>query len=266
MRKRLLVFCSVIMTVSLMTGCFVRLPRETLSTIDGDIKCEFRVGQNARFIGPAVETDAVFDKEEFIKLFNEESQYDPIHLQYHLDECDLKINTDKQPEEWDKIFNSEINIKAVYGEDSRSVDVYWYDSKLYFFVLSMGERSKPEEIGEYYIELSDEMTEYWKPIIDRVAEEAEAASSTPLTLDMVVELAAKGEELTWSDFQQYKCTIVYPGSYVKNYDIDQNFELEIAGESDIGKPKHIRLISKASGNRIDIRTKDVEEFISAEME
>ena len=130
----------------------------------------------------------------------------------------------------------------------------------------MGNRSKPEEIGEYYIELSDEMTEYWKPIIDRVAEEAEAASSTPLTLDMVIELAAKGDELTWSDFQQYKCTIVYPGSYVKNYDIDENFELEIAGESDIGKPKHIRLISKASGNRIDIRTNDVEEFISAEME
>ena len=88
------------MIICLMTGCFVSLLIETLTTIDGDIKCEFRVGQNARFIDSAVDTDVVFDKEEFIKLFNEDSQYDPNYYKNHLDKCDLKINTEEQPEEW----------------------------------------------------------------------------------------------------------------------------------------------------------------------
>jgi hypothetical protein len=251
------------MAVFVMAGCFAKLPKETLKKIDGDIKCEFRVGQNPRFIGSAVETDSVFDKEKFIKLFNEYGKYDPIHLKYHLEECDLKINSEKQPEEWNKMFNSGINIKAVYGEESRSVDVYLYDSKLYFFVLSMGARSKPDEIGYYYIELSDEMTEYWRPIIDKVVKEAKESSSTQLTLDAVIELSAKGDELTWSDFKHYKCTITYAGSYVKSFDIDEKFELVIAGTSDVGKPKYIKLVSKTSGDRIDIRTEDVKAFISA---
>ena len=246
-----------------MTGCFVNPPRETITDIDGEIGCEFRVGQNAAYIGPAVETDTVFDKEEFIKLFNEDSKYDPNYLKYHLDECDLKINIETQPEEWDKMFNSEVNIRAVFGDDCRSVSVFPYDSKLFFFVLDMGERSKPEEEGSYYIELSETADRYWRPIIEKVAKEAEEESSTPLTLDAVKKLSSKGEDLTWNDFIQYKCEIVYPGSYVKSYDIDENFELLIGGESDIGKPKYIRLVSKADGERIDIRTNDVEAFISA---
>ena len=80
----------------------------------------------------------------------------------------------------------------------------------------------------------------------------------------VVELSAKGEELTWEDFKRFKGTITYAGSYVKSYDIDENFELVIAGESDVGKPKYIKLVAKTSGNRIDIRTNDVKAFISAE--
>lgn len=263
MRKRFLLLCSLVMAMLVMAGCFAKLPKETLTKIDGDITCEFRVGQNPRFIGSAVETDSVFDKEKFIKLFNEYAKYDPNHLKYHLNECDLKINSEEQPEEWNKMFNSGINIKAVYGEESRSVDVYLYDSKLYFFVLSMGSRSKPEKIGYYYIEMSDEMTEYWCPIIDKVVKEAKESSSTQLTLDAVVELSAKGEELTWEDFKQYKGTITYAGSYVKSFDIDDNFELVIAGTSDVGKPKYIKLVAKTSGERIDIRTDDVKAFISA---
>ena len=264
MRKRVLSFCSMVMVMLLIAGCFAKLPKETLTKIDGEITCEFRVGQNPRFIGSAVETESVFDKEKFIKLFNEYAKYDPKHLKYHLNECDLKINSEEQPEEWNRMFNSGINIKAVYGGESRSVDVYLYDSKLYFFVLSMGSRSKPEEIGYYYIELSDEMAEYWRPIIDKVVKEAKESSSTQLTLDAVIELSAKGEELTWEDFKRFKGTITYAGSYVKSYDIDENFELVIAGESDVGKPKYIKLVVKTSGNRIDIRTNDVKAFISAE--
>ena len=172
--KKTIILCALVMTAIFAAGCFVGLPIETLTSIDGDIKCEFRVGKNARFIESAVDTDAVFDKEMFIELFNEESQYDPNHIKYHLDECDLKINAENQPEEWDKIFSSEVNIKALYEDDSRSVSVFRYESKLYFFVLSMGGRSKPEEEGNYYIELSEEMDGYWRPIIEKVVKDDEA--------------------------------------------------------------------------------------------
>ena len=241
-----------------MTGCFVSLPIETLTTIDGDIKCEFRVGQNARFIDSAVDTDVVFDKEEFIKLFNEDSQYDPNYYKNHLDKCDLKINTEEQPEEWEKMFNAEINIKAIYGEESRSVDVFLYDSKLYFFVVSMGGRSKPEEIGSYYIELSDESAAYWRPIIDQVLMDSQ------LTVEKVIELSKKGDNLTWEDFKQYKSVEKGSGLYIRSYDIDENFGLVIGGSSSTGKPMYITLYSKATGNEIDIRVEDVEAFVSAQ--
>ena len=174
MKKKLSLLCTLMISAAIMAGCFVVLPRETLSTIEGDIKCEFRVGQNAKFIEVPIETDATFDKEMFIELFNEESQYDPNYLDHHLDEFDLKINDEEQPGEWDKMFNSEINIKALFGGESRSVSVFLYEDELYFFELSMGGRSKPDEQGMYYMELSDEMDEYWRPIIYQVMKEAEA--------------------------------------------------------------------------------------------
>jgi len=166
MKKLLSAALILILSVCLMTGCFVVLPKETLKEINGDIKCEFRTGENAKYSDKVIDTDVVFDKDEFVKLYNESNSYDPNHLKYHLDKCDLKINAGEQPDEWKEIFGSEFNIKAVYGDGSRWVSIYRYDSKLYFFVLCMGGKSEPEEIGYYYMELSAEADSYWRPIIE----------------------------------------------------------------------------------------------------
>ena len=40
-----------------------------------------------------------------------------------------------------------------------------------------------------------------------------------LTLDRVVELSAKGEDLSWSDFEQYESKDVGSGLYIYFYDI-----------------------------------------------
>ena len=48
-----------------------------------------------------------------------------------------------------------------------------------------------------------------------------------LTLDKVLELSAKGEDLTWSDFEQYESKDVGSGLYIYFYDIDDSFGLWI---------------------------------------
>lgn len=84
-----------------------------------------------------------------------------------------------------------------------------------------------------------------------------------LTLDKVVALSAKGEKLTWSDFEQYAYEDIGSGLYIYRYDIDSNFELRIGG-SPPDAPMYIRLVLKANTDQyIDIRTDDVKGFIEA---
>ncbi|MBR1905331.1 MAG: hypothetical protein IJ819_02555 [Clostridiales bacterium] len=176
-KKRLTGLILIVLSLSLLAGCSFRLPSSELriDNIEGGIQCEFRIGKNAQFSKNKVMTDTVFDKEEFIELFNLRESYDPNYLKYHLDECSLKIDTREKPEEYEKIDRSEINIKAVYegpeNTTSRNVSVFEYESRLYFFVLCMGSRSKDDEIGYYYMELPEDMQDYWRPILEKVRED-----------------------------------------------------------------------------------------------
>lgn len=95
-----------------------------------------------------------------------------------------------------------------------------------------------------------------------------ALSSSPevkpmeqLTLDKVIELSAKGEALTWSDFEQYRYEDVGSGLYIYRYDIDSNYELRIGGVPSV-EPMYILLVSKENpDNSIDIRTDDMQSFL-----
>ena len=100
-----------------MTGCFIKPKnRNAMDRIKGDIECEFRVGKDAKTHTKAIDTDIVFDKDKFVDLFNEQAQYSPTSLKYHTDDCSLKINAQEQSEEWEEIFNSEINIHSHASE------------------------------------------------------------------------------------------------------------------------------------------------------
>ena len=88
-----------------------------------------------------------------------------------------------------------------------------------------------------------------------------------LTLDKVVELSAKGEKLTWSDFEQYESIETGSGLYILVYEIDENFDLWIGGTSMEESPFYIRLLTKSNtDNCIDIRTDDINEFIKSNKE
>ena len=159
--------------VTLFSGCFSTFKQAKLKKIEGDIKCEFRVGKSAGTLSTMmpVDTDVVFDKEEFVELYNEAGQYNPFSLKYNLEKCDLRIAPGDP--EIEKMLNSEVSIGAVYDGKTRKVSVFEYDSELYFFVLCMGSKSEPDDRGYYYMEVPDDMADYWKPIIDEVREDAD---------------------------------------------------------------------------------------------
>lgn len=83
-----------------------------------------------------------------------------------------------------------------------------------------------------------------------------------LTLDEVKKLAKKGEELTWSDFEQYKGKPIGSGMYILHYDINENYYLLVVGTPE-KKPTDIRLVStQDETNYIDIKTDSIDAFIN----
>lgn len=88
-----------------------------------------------------------------------------------------------------------------------------------------------------------------------------------LTVESVVRLAEnKGEELTWDDFAMYSGTDIGSGLYILKYEIDKSFYLLVGGVPGT-EPMYIRLVSKLNEEKyIDIRTDDVEAFISENRE
>ena len=169
--RRPVIAAVLIAVVIALFGCgkIVAQDEYSLDKIDGDIVCEYRMGENAKWAKDCVDSDVTFDKAMFLKLFQEFNEYDALTgSKDPLKRYDLKINVDEQPDEWQTIFESEFNVRAVFGDDQRDVSIYRYGGKLYFYVLSMGGRTKPEEEGQYFVELSEEMSRYWGAIIEEV--------------------------------------------------------------------------------------------------
>ena len=82
-----------------------------------------------------------------------------------------------------------------------------------------------------------------------------------LTLDDVIELSSKGEELVWEDLSEFKGVKTGSGLYIVKYKIDDNFELMVGGSGAVGKPQYAHLIYD-DDEYVDIMTDDVEAFIS----
>lgn len=85
-----------------------------------------------------------------------------------------------------------------------------------------------------------------------------------LTLEKVKELAEKGENLSWSDFERYKDGgNIGSGLYILFYDIDEHYYLLIGGIGEQAPPMYIYLRSKTDDSVfIDIRTENIDDFIN----
>ena len=91
--------------------------------------------------------------------------------------------------------------------------------------------------------------------------ETDMQSGKQLTLDDVITLSAKGYDLTWEDFYEFKSFETGSGLYIRVYDIDETFSVWIGGSSPVTIPMYIYLSANGLDNRIDIRDGGVEEFI-----
>lgn len=151
------------------TGCNgagTILSDEKLEDLEDGYVCEYRKGKNAKYEMELVDVDFEFDKQMFIDLYNEKAQYNPVYLRNHIEECDLKL--DSNSEELDEINDTQISIRAAYTDTYKEVTVHKYNNDLYFFVLNMGGRTEPEKEGSYYMKLSDDMQKYWEQLTTQI--------------------------------------------------------------------------------------------------
>lgn len=82
-----------------------------------------------------------------------------------------------------------------------------------------------------------------------------------LTLDDVIRLSSKGEELVWKDLSDFKGVETGSGLYIVTYKIDENYELMVGGTGAVGKPMYAHLIY-VDDEYVDIMTEDAEAFIA----
>lgn len=84
-----------------------------------------------------------------------------------------------------------------------------------------------------------------------------------LTLDKVKALAKKGNKLRWEDFDGFSYSVTGSGLYIRYYEIDEMFSLSVGGTNPDEDAWYFYLnASDVWNERIDIRTEDVEKFIS----
>lgn len=76
-----------------LSGCGIIVVQDdySLDRIDGDIVCEYRIGEEAKWSEECVDSEVRFDKDMFLKLFQEYARYDPIIGSKDPMQCDLKI-------------------------------------------------------------------------------------------------------------------------------------------------------------------------------
>ncbi len=95
--------------------------------------------------------------------------------------------------------------------------------------------------------------------------ETDTQSGKQLTLEDVITLSAKGEDLIWSDFAGYSHTDIGSGLFIWHLPIDEVFSVKVGGGSVMTEPMYVYLCA-GSGDakeRIDIRDGGVEEFIES---
>lgn len=84
-----------------------------------------------------------------------------------------------------------------------------------------------------------------------------------LTLDDVVKLSEKGDNLKWSDLDGYTYYETGCGLCINVYEINKNFSLRVggAGTYNNGMTAFYFYLESADGDYIEIRNEDVKAFI-----
>jgi len=186
--------------------------------------------------------------------------YAPAYHVVHDGEIDGNLKVLKFKMEIPEPMLEDIQKQGVYDQITERFESQYYyllvlDEKHYAYIHL--ERIEGAEKLEHEAELADSIVKNARVSFEPKNEKLD------LTIERVIRLAEnKGEELTWSDFEMYNAIETGSGLYILVYEIDETFDVMIGGVPN-SSPMYIRLVTKADrDNYIDIRTEDVEKFIS----
>lgn len=116
--------------------------------------------------------------------------------------------------------------------------------------------------GEYYDIGDEDFLKYLSNICAGDNRAEAPGNKGRLSLNDVIILSQKGEDLSWEDFEQFSYVETGSGLYIRVYEINPLFSLWIGGGNPHNKPMYIRLsTSTEPEDAIDIRTEDVVAFI-----
>lgn len=79
-----------------------------------------------------------------------------------------------------------------------------------------------------------------------------------ITLDDVIRLSKKKQDLSWDDFEKYQYKEGGSGLYIRCYEIEPQWKLFIGGGDLEEKPLYINLENSRTGGSFDIRENDLE--------
>lgn len=117
--------------------------------------------------------------------------------------------------------------------------------------------------GEYYRIENDDFSRYLSNICAGSNRSDAPGNKGGLSLNDVIILSQKGEELSWEDFEQFSYVEAGSGLYIRVYEINPLFSLWIGGGNPDNEPMYISLRTNTEPeDAIDIRTEDVAAFIS----
>lgn len=117
--------------------------------------------------------------------------------------------------------------------------------------------------GEYYRIENDDFSRYLSNICAGSNRSDAPGNKGGLSLNDVIILSQKGEELSWEDFEQFSYVETGSGLYIRVYEINPLFSLWIGGGNPDNEPMYISLRTNTEPeDAIDIRTEDVAAFIS----
>lgn len=146
---------------------------------------------------------------------------------------------------------------SYYAKDIRSKYPWYLHNKVFGsqeYTEEMFERCERKVMEYYGIDYAQ---------FNSIDDFNEKTFGKKLTLYDVIVLAAKGNNLTWEDFEEFNYIETGSGLYIRHYDIDDMFTLLIGGSGPDTEPMYFHLhASDAWDEQIDIRDNDVNEFIS----
>lgn len=117
--------------------------------------------------------------------------------------------------------------------------------------------------GEYYRIENDDFSRYLSNICTGNNRAEAPSNKGRLSLNDVIILSQKGEDLSWEDFEAFSYVETGSGLYIRVYEINPLFSLWIGGSDLDNEPMYISLRTNSDPkDAIDVRTEDVTAFIS----